>query len=767
MQRQFIVNGEIMARYGQGLDAKNPRTAASTPRTDRIREFATGYQRIDEQTNGGVASQGSRFTLQSSQSLAQIAKAVYGDAAMWWKVALANPGVAGATAANAMNPNAVVAQGTSLLVSSSVGSVHNSAETSAMYDPGRAISDLSAVVPPPQGDASSGGGGRCGGFGQIIAAVIAVAVTIYTGDPSAGNTFFDFFSTTLGLGKTAATAATYAAAAATGSAASQAFNIAIGAQNGFNWKNVALSAISGGIGGGLEASGLIQTGNATLNTVARAAITSAGSQAIGVITGLQPSFNWKGVVASALGAGVGQALGEQLGTIGAKGFDKFGERTFAALASGTVTALAGGGKVSVQQIAVNAFGQVVGQGLGELAQSPQTSDPLGAFMSDKLASFNDRQIALRGEDGGGARRMGQFVSGGDVTHLGYHETKQNDMFEPYETADGRRFRLREEDGVVERLPRIVRGDRIEVTGSKTPSAEMAGASAAWDMPDSVEREAASLLGRYPSIKRMPDLAPTLGLSQLGDYLNPITRLQGFAEGFSPIESLKGLKDLVTSPLDTLEKAGLQMQESTRQYFLQARQGNFAQAARYEGQIIGGQAAGTALGVGIGAAGGLALSATRAVRAGIRTDVQASAFLADQARSVGAPVPRSALNQLANGGPTVQASRIMGKAREEVALAQLQEMYPGAQILRERMLRNADGSKAIDFGSGQGRRLDFVVVKDGKVLDVVEVTSQTANKRMQLAKEARIREDGGTFIRPGTGQPLVDVSAFPSRVLPLK
>ncbi|WP_048441684.1 hypothetical protein [Caenimonas sp. SL110] len=37
------------------------------------------------------------------------------------------------------------------------------------------------------------------------------------------------------------------------------------------------------------------------------------TQGIGVATGLQDKFNWRIVVASAAGAGVGQAVGSQLG----------------------------------------------------------------------------------------------------------------------------------------------------------------------------------------------------------------------------------------------------------------------------------------------------------------------------------------------------------------------------------------------------------------------------------------------------------------------
>ncbi|EBK2060125.1 hypothetical protein AAL85_25410, partial [Salmonella enterica subsp. enterica serovar Typhi] len=58
----------------------------------------------------------------------------------------------------------------------------------------------------------------------------------------------------------------------------------------------------------------------------------------------------------------------------------------------------------------------------------------------------------------------------------------------------------------------------------------------------------------------------------------------------------------------------------------------------------------------------------------------------------------------------------------------------------------------DVETGEARRVDFVVVKDGEVVRSIEVTSETASKDAQLAKEGRIREQGGEWIRnPETGE----------------
>ena len=66
------------------------------------------------------------------------------------------------------------------------------------------------------------------------------------------------------------------------------------------------------------------------------------------------------------------------------------------------------------------------------------------------------------------------------------------------------------------------------------------------------------------------------------------------------------------------------------------------------------------------------------------------------------------------------------------------------------MRDSEGKIVRDPETGEARRIDFVVVKDGKVVDSIEVTSETADKTGQTAKEERIREAGGSYIRTSDG-----------------
>ena len=91
----------------------------------------------------------------------------------------------------------------------------------------------------------------------------------------------------------------------------------------------------------------------------------------------------------------------------------------------------------------------------------------------------------------------------------------------------------------------------------------------------------------------------------------------------------------------------------------------------------------------------------------------------------------------------------GLRREETAQKQLKEKYPeseGYKIEAEKLLRDSSGKKVIDPETGTGRRIDFVVDKNGKIVDSIEVTSNTADKTAQIAKEMRIRENGGNYVR---------------------
>ena len=103
-------------------------------------------------------------------------------------------------------------------------------------------------------------------------------------------------------------------------------------------------------------------------------------------------------------------------------------------------------------------------------------------------------------------------------------------------------------------------------------------------------------------------------------------------------------------------------------------------------------------------------------------------------------------------PAIQ-NKLDGLQREKDVAQDLKKKYPsseGYSIIPEAYLRGKDGKIVKDSVTGEARRIDFVVLKNGEVIDSIEVTSKTADKTLQVAKEERIRDNGGNYIRDNDG-----------------
>ncbi len=96
----------------------------------------------------------------------------------------------------------------------------------------------------------------------------------------------------------------------------------------------------------------------------------------------------------------------------------------------------------------------------------------------------------------------------------------------------------------------------------------------------------------------------------------------------------------------------------------------------------------------------------------------------------------------------------GLEREQQVKEELEEKYPlekGYTILSEIYLRDENGKSVADPVTGERRRVDFAVIRNNQVIEMIEVTSLTADKQLQIAKENRIREAGGNYIRNQNGE----------------
>ncbi len=94
------------------------------------------------------------------------------------------------------------------------------------------------------------------------------------------------------------------AAGVIGNVVSQGIAIALGVQDGFNWKGLATSALSSGVSAGIGNFGLSGVGG----VVANAVVTDAVTQGIATLTGLQRSFSWREVALTAVSAPISLRL---------------------------------------------------------------------------------------------------------------------------------------------------------------------------------------------------------------------------------------------------------------------------------------------------------------------------------------------------------------------------------------------------------------------------------------------------------------------------
>lgn len=112
---------------------------------------------------------------------------------------------------------------------------------------------------------------------------------------------------------------------------------------------------------------------------------------------------------------------------------------------------------------------------------------------------------------------------------------------------------------------------------------------------------------------------------------------------------------------------------------------------------------------------------------------------------------------------LEANREAGMEREKAVGDELGREYPAADgyyVESQRYLRDENGKIVRDPETGESRKIDFEVIKDGEIVKSVEVTSETADKIAQLAKEERIRDAGGNYIEDRRTGELV---RFPSEV----
>uniref|UniRef100_UPI000E202C88 LysM peptidoglycan-binding domain-containing protein n=1 Tax=Achromobacter sp. DH1f TaxID=1397275 RepID=UPI000E202C88 len=374
--RSLVVNGELLGTTGPAAGAD---------------DFSPSFRPID---GGNPSASPGSYRIQAGDTLQSIAQQAYGDSRLWYLVA----------EANGLASDRDLRVGATVTIPNRVSGNHNDYKSFKPYDPGKLIGDTQPTMPVPKPD--SGGGGGCGGIGQIFVAVVAVVATVFTAGalaPVAGGV----------LG----TMAAWGAGAMVGSVISQGVGMAIGVQDKFSWKAVGVAGISGAVTAGVGAALGPVAGGATagvgtagastagatgfsmttaLQVAGRAVISSTISQGIAVATGLQSKFSWSNVALAGVGAGVGSAVGQTVFQDW-EGMSGRVARGFASgAAAGITTNVLSGGKANYLQVAVDAFGNALGNSVGDAAVRALNDGPPPAGKA--IGTTDGFRVAETGKD---------------------------------------------------------------------------------------------------------------------------------------------------------------------------------------------------------------------------------------------------------------------------------------------------------------------------------------------------------------------------------
>ena len=266
------------------------------------------------------------YSVQSGDTLAGIASALWGDASLWYKIA----------EANGLTADSPLLEGMSLIIPAGVQSNSNNATTFKPYDPLEVLGSTSPTSPAPKKN-------KCGAFGQILLAVIAIAVSVVAG-PVAG------------------------------SIVSQSVGVATGIQDKFSWNAVGLawvsSFIAGPIGNAVGNAAAQAGASALTQAVVSATVSNVVTQGIGVATGMQKEFSWAGVAAAGVGAGVSLGVRAALPTQWSAASANFVARSASALANAATRSLIEGSDFGDNVIA--SLPDVLGQTIGEAIAGSMT-----------------------------------------------------------------------------------------------------------------------------------------------------------------------------------------------------------------------------------------------------------------------------------------------------------------------------------------------------------------------------------------------------------
>ncbi len=410
-QYNLVVLGNVLGTTGNDVTDSQALAAGAAP-------FNIAFT-ATPQGSKGVAT---TYVAHTGDTPRNIAQRVYGDGSLWYRIVQAN--------GLAADPDAGLQEGTVLSLPTALTS-KNDASTYRPYDPSVETGNIGPQLPQPSGHHG------CGAFGQFLVAAVVIAVAYFTAQwylaPEAA-TVGAGTAAAAGTGATAAAGATYSAGelavagavgGAAGSVAGQVVANIIGVQDGFSFKEVLATSAAYAVGNAFGGSELDSTfGKSVVGTSARAAtaaaITGATSQGVRIALNLQSSFSWQQVAASAIAAPVAQFAGGAVAGQLPAGTSDLSRAIVNGIASGTtqeaIVAVTTGGKFRYQNVATDAFGNVLANGYkrapataaDNLLQPAPQSDSSYGDETESSASSHEDPILADGSSGGSNAPIGNY-----------------------------------------------------------------------------------------------------------------------------------------------------------------------------------------------------------------------------------------------------------------------------------------------------------------------------------------------------------------------
>lgn len=201
---------------------------------------------------------------------------------------------------------------------------------------------------------------------------------------------------TSGKGTKGAYAWAYAALGAmAGSAAGQITAIALGLQKDFNWKSVAVAGITAGVANGFD------TALGTGSDLIKAVNNNILSQSINIAIGEQEKFDWKSVAVSAFTSPMAADIDKASAKLDFGG--RFANQFTMELFKGTLTmAVSNDGKYDRSSVLTNAFGNALGNSIvGEMKRNEEIEKLKAVkrpLLFESIKNFNDMYNKMTDEE---------------------------------------------------------------------------------------------------------------------------------------------------------------------------------------------------------------------------------------------------------------------------------------------------------------------------------------------------------------------------------